>query len=1256
MGLIPQRVLAVSWDKSKPNVAAPTLFLAKSVVENLAIQEHLDYQVGGSLRFDADCYIKRQADDDLLKTLLSGEYCYVFNARQMGKSSLRVRTQQQLVTAGKLCASVDMTSIGSERVTPMQWYKGLMVDLLTKFDLWGMVNFKQWWQAQAELSMVQRLRLFIEEILLRHLPDADIFIFVDEIDSALALDFPIDDFFALVRFCYNERAENADYRRLTWSLFGVVTPSDLIRDRLRTPFNVGHAIELKGLMFDDARGLARGLVGYEYDALALLQEILVWTNGQPFLTQKLCRLTAQTLETRRLLDTGDAPTRDLQCEAMATPLRRQIALLPTSAEKLIEQVVYTQVIDHWESQDDPEHLRTIRDRLLRNELLAPRLLGIYETILTASTPCCDLPVATNQSEAISQTEEERRLAYDDSPEHLDLLLSGLIGIYQGRLAVKNRIYQTIFDMAWVKNQLNTLRPYAKQLSAWVMSDRTDESRLLRGKALKDAQAWSQERSVGEVDHDFLMASERYDRSVVQQAFKSARLREVEKRLVVERRSRRKQRGFIAALSGALAIATTLGVIARRQYLNSVKTQLRSLVTTAEALYASDQRLDALVSAIDANAFMAQSQQVPAELRDRADAILRTTAVSAVEKNQIMLPEGTFWDVAISPDGNYWVTSGSDGIVRLWQKDGTLLQTFVGHKARVRTVAFMNNGTRIISGSDDRTVKVWSIDGTLLKTLQGHVDAVHAIDISSDGQLIASAGTDGVIKIWSDNYDLVSTFYSYTPELLALAFSPDGKTIASGGIDGNVKLWDLDGNLLRSLAGHSDATSALAFSPDGSELVSGGRDSRIIYWDTATSQQIRTIEAHRTQVLDLAFSEDGQQLVSSSRDRTIKLWNANGQPIATLEGHQGRIWDVQFAPGGKQLVSASEDRTIRLWDLTNPLLTSYLGPSDGIIGIDFSPTKNLIAAASDDRYLRLWNETSGQLSGRFQHPDSVLSVAFSKDGEYLVTGSWDGVARLWNLAGEQLAELLGHDKPIWDAVFSPDGQTIATGSVDREIRLWDLEGNVKSSFIGHQGEIRSVAFSSNGLFLLSASLDSTVNLWRLSEDANGTPTLVKVFRGPTQSGFIDANFSPDGQLIVAGGFDNLARVWSVDGELVATLEGHAAEVRSVSFSADGKTIVTASGDGQVKLWQLDGTLIATLAENGEPVWQALFVDGDQKVISAGEDRKVLRWQLNTMLDRQGLFNASCSWSADYLAHSPNTEDQRLLCDDTPSAEVSESAAK
>ena len=76
---------------------------------------------------------------------------------------------------------------------------------------------------------------FIEDILSARFPEERIFIFVDEIDSILSLYFPVDDFFALICYCYNQRAINPEYNRNTFAIFGVATPRDLIVDKNRTP-------------------------------------------------------------------------------------------------------------------------------------------------------------------------------------------------------------------------------------------------------------------------------------------------------------------------------------------------------------------------------------------------------------------------------------------------------------------------------------------------------------------------------------------------------------------------------------------------------------------------------------------------------------------------------------------------------------------------------------------------------------------------------------------------------------------------------------------------------------------------------------------------------------------------------------------------------------------------------------------------------------------------------------------------------------
>lgn len=354
-------------------------------------RESLRLQAGGTLNPRRHLYVERPDDKILLDLLCDGQYVNVLTSRQMGKSSLMVRTAEVLTKRGIRCAIVDLAAELGSPEDPSAYFLGLLNKLAR--DLKVRVDLPTWWTGRLGETMNQRLINFFREVVLEQVP-GPVVCFLDEIDSTLKLPWT-DDLFTALRGMYNERSLVPAFERLTFCLVGVALPNELIKDRRTTPYNVGSTLELRDFELgrDDLTPLIDVLAADREEGRALLERVLYWTGGHPYLTIRLCT---------SLIEIGARRPDDVD---------RRVEDEFRNLDRVSSDVHFQQV------------LRFLETRLA--DALAT--FSLYERILKG--------------------QRER-----DQPTfaHTELKLSGLVKRdNNGCLIIRNRIYARLFDQRWL---------------------------------------------------------------------------------------------------------------------------------------------------------------------------------------------------------------------------------------------------------------------------------------------------------------------------------------------------------------------------------------------------------------------------------------------------------------------------------------------------------------------------------------------------------------------------------------------------------------------------------------------------------------------------------------------------------------------------------------------------------------------------------------------------------------------------------------
>ncbi len=515
------------------------------------------------------------------------------------------------------------------------------------------------------------------------------------------------------------------------------------------------------------------------------------------------------------------------------------------------------------------------------------------------------------------------------------------------------------------------------------------------------------------------------------------------------------------------------------------------------------------------------------------------------------------------------------------------------------------------------------------TLKRKDVGIWGVAFSPDGKRIVTSGEYGHLTLGDAvTGDQLLARKGHSGVACCLAFGPDGHFFVSGSFDGTAKVWDATGREIRTLSGHRDRVQAVAISPDSKRIVTGGDDHTARLWDAATGDQLLRIESGASDaVRGVAFSPDGSRIATGGVDGIVKVWDAvTGTELLRLKELGVWVRSVAFSPDGERILVGADDATASVWDArTGATLGILKGHKGSVNNAAFSPDGTRIVTSSMDQTVRVWETGNGrELLNIRGHTGGVHRAAFSPDGKRIVTGGMDGTAKLWDaLHGQEIPALSCPPDSINCMVFSPDSRHIATGCIDNSIRIYDrvagqvvLATKMTSSPATGTTALRgvcAVAFSPDGKRFVAGGEDEMARVW----DAQTREELIRLNH---PAGISCAAFSPDGRHIVTGSGGSIDPVWggnrqsgeatvwdAATGEKCLALKGHTGLVTSVAFSPDGTRIATGSWDQTAKTWDAaTGRELFSLKGHVHLVLSVAFSPDSQRIVTGSIDKDAKVW--------------------------------------------------
>lgn len=1035
----------------------------------------------------AHSYVVRPADDELFESIQDGHYSYVLTSRQMGKSSLMHRTARRLQEAGITPVLLDLTSIGAN-LSIEQWYFGLVAEIGHQLSVKDEMDC--YWTENERHGPLYRFTHAISEIGLTHV-EGPLAIFIDEIDFIRGLKFSTDEFFAAIRHCYNNRATDPVMRRLTFCLLGVATPADLIRDAHTTPFNIGRQIELSDFSRNEAAQLESGLSVDPERARKMLDRIMYWTGGHPYLTQKLCLAISQ--------DPDIAVNVDYLCHELFLTSRRRMS---------------------------EDNLIFVHNTLKTGGSDPAVVINRYRRVLAGK------PVANDPAD----------------PVVAQLRLAGVVKVSDGRLRVRNTIYRRVFNAKWVDENLPDA-DVRRERAAFRRGLLTAVAIAVGIVAVLVVFAYTTIKAEQHARSAEMKLSRDLSESNYQRSLDDIMLAQ---RALEENNAARADQlltDCVHASHGSMASRFEF-----RYLWHICHSEIATLTGCAgpvlavralpggHTIAAVDDRGNSFLWNIKTTKLVASIHLAIPPLQcfsARFDKLGNLVAISCSDnyvylfKSKTGQPVGRFYRLfpaycSFSGDGNWLITGDNSGTVEPWNLR-TNTGSIILKRKRDQVTSLNITGTKIVAGYySGALMTATCLNRTPSRILSRLSNEVTAVAISGDGLNIVAGTEQGDIEYIRIRTDV--SYIALTPRWkrgindICLHNSPNGLVAAVARQDGVTEIW----NILRrsctaTLIGHQLDVGTCDFGERTGIIVTGSVDHSVKIWDVGRIDSIRTISTGLSICSGIQFINQERYLIayyntnqratlsalrlsdlqtawrmqfddgisiSSASDHVVVV-EANGQVKHYAASgsiiDQFRIpapaknFDTSISANGQILSLLIGETRCQLLDVAHKKMISELPQLSGrIVFCKSSIDGSRIAAGAVDNSVTIWDVISArELQTVIRGTCCPAQAEFSPDGSRISILWSNGIMTEHNILTGVIIRSI--DTGHWCTGFArtKDGATVAFITPAGDLKFWDIKNNIEVLSIHLQPGLSQITFSENGVYLAASSKRGDITILKSS---------------------------------------------------------------------------------------------------------------------------------------------------------------------------------